>query len=315
MQPLQSTDGAGHPQAVNNDDEMMSGQIFRAHDSRFKMAMADYTDCARGRRHHGVRAVRNAAFDTMPGMPFPAHALVLAPIITLLAYAVLAIGGFGSALLSIPLLALLLPVKTVVPLVLIVDFVATAATGLRFRQDVDLAEIKPLVPWMLIGLIAGISLLVELPSRWVLVALGLFVLGYAMYSLASRTRQPSHSRWWSIPAGLIGGVVSGMVGVGGPVYVIYLSGRLREPARLRASLSTTFSVNTAARLALFLVAGLLFDKILWLAAAGLLPFMAFGLVIGHRIHVRLTHAQIARFVSVMLLLSGLAVLWKALLPG
>jgi hypothetical protein len=248
-------------------------------------------------------------------MSFSPQAWALAPVIVVLAYVVLAIGGFGSALLSIPLLALLLPVKVVVPLVLIVDFIATAATGLRFRQDVDLGEIKPIVPWMLLGLTAGVTLLVNLPARWVLLALGVFVMGYAFYSLASHARRASHSKWWSIPAGVVGGVVSGLVGVGGPIYVIYLSGRLRDPARLRASLSATFSLNTAARLTLFLVSGLLLEKAVWLVAAYLLPFMALGLLVGHRIHLKLTHAQIARFVALMLLVSSVSVLWKALAAG
>jgi uncharacterized membrane protein YfcA len=248
-------------------------------------------------------------------MSFPLQTLALAPVIVLLAYIVLAIGGFGSALLSIPLLALLLPVKVVVPLVLMVDFVATAATGLRFRQDVDVREIKPILPWMLLGLAAGVTLLVNLPPRWVLLALGVFVVGYAFYSLAFHARQQSHSKWWSIPTGVVGGAVSGLVGVGGPIYVIYLSGRLRDPARLRASLSAMFSLNTAVRLVLFLVSGLLLEKTVWLAAAYLLPFMALGLFLGYRIHLKLTHAQIVRFVALMLLVSGISVLWKALAAG
>ena len=251
----------------------------------------------------------------MTAMSFPLQTWVLAPVIVVLAYVVLAVGGFGSALLSIPLLALLLPVKFVVPLVLMVDFVATAATGLRFRQDVDVREIKPILPWMLLGLTAGVTLLVNLSSRWVLLALGVFVIGYAVYSLAFHARQPSHSKWWSIPTGVVGGVVSGLVGVGGPIYVIYLSGRLRDPARLRASLSAMFSLNTAVRLALFLVSGLLLEKTVWIAAAYLLPFMALGLFLGYRIHLKLTHAQIARFVALMLLVSGISVLWKALSAG
>jgi hypothetical protein len=60
-------------------------------------------------------------------MPFSLSVFALASAIVLIAYTVLAVAGFGSALISIPLLALILPVKLVIPLVLIVDFMATAA--------------------------------------------------------------------------------------------------------------------------------------------------------------------------------------------
>jgi uncharacterized membrane protein YfcA len=241
--------------------------------------------------------------------------IALAPLVIVAAYIVLAVGGFGSALISIPLLALLLPVKLVVPVVLLVDLTATLATGMRFRQDVAWAEIKPIIPTMLIGLIAGVTLLVKLPARWVLTSLGLFILGYGLYSLVYHERTRMHSRWWSIPTGVVGGVISGLFGMGGPVYVMYLAGRIVDPSRLRATLSAIFSTNTAARLGLFLFSGLLVQKQVWTTAACLLPFMALGLFIGHRLHLRLNRSQIGRLISLLLLATGAGVLWKAASSG
>ena len=244
-------------------------------------------------------------------MPFALSALVLAPAVVLVAYAVLAVAGFGSALISIPLLALMLPVKLVIPLVLIVDFTATAATGLRFRRDIALQELKPIVVPMALGLLAGVTLLVQLPARWVLLALGVFIFSYGLYSLLVQAKVQAHSRWWAIPTGLVGGVISGLFGMGGPMYVIYLSGRIADPTQLRATLSTMFTINTGARLILFLVSGLLLRQDVWIAALCLLPFMALGLYIGHRLHVRLSTAQIGRIISVLLLLTGASILVKA----
>ena len=58
-------------------------------------------------------------------MPYPLEALILAPLIVLCGYIVLGIGGFGSVLVAMPLLALVLPIKTVVPLMLLLDFVGS----------------------------------------------------------------------------------------------------------------------------------------------------------------------------------------------
>jgi hypothetical protein len=242
-------------------------------------------------------------------------ALALAPLIVVLAYAVLAISGFGSALISIPLLALLMPVKLVIPVVLIVDLTATLATGMRFRRDVTLDEIKPIIPSMLLGLIAGVTLLVRLPAQWVLMALGLFIVSYAGYSLTYRERARIASKWWSLPTGLAGGVSSGLFGMGGPVYVVYLAARITDPAALRATLSALFSMNTAARLCLFVFSGLLVQKLVWITALCLLPFMALGLFIGHRVHLKLTRTQIAKLVSLLLLATGMSILWKAFAVG
>ena len=244
-------------------------------------------------------------------MPFDLATLILAPLIVLLAYVVLAVGGFGSALVSIPLLALLLPVKVVLPVVLIVDFIATFLTGLRLRRDIALDEVKPLIPFTLIGLIAGVTLLVKLPARWVLTALGIFILAYSLYSLIHHDRKHIHSRWWALPTGLSGGLFGGMFGMGGPIYVMHLSGRIPDAARLRATLSTVFTINTAARLALFFASGLLLQHEVWLGALCLLPFMALGLFAGHHVDVKLTRIQVARFISLLLLATGASIVFKA----
>ena len=74
-------------------------------------------------------------------------------------------------------------------------------------------------------------------------------------------------------------------------------------------------MNCAARLGLVLVFGLLAQMQLWITAACLLPFMALGLFIGHRIHLNLNRSQIGRLISMLLLATGASVLWKALCAG
>ena len=110
-------------------------------------------------------------------MPLPLPALLFAPLVVILAYIMLAVGGFGSALLSIPLLALVLPVKLTIPVVLIVDFIATLSTGMRFRRDVALDEIKSVIPTMLLE-----GLMVRPPESKV-------------------TPLPTRARWRSAPFG------------------------------------------------------------------------------------------------------------------
>jgi uncharacterized membrane protein YfcA len=53
----------------------------------------------------------------------------------------------------------------------------------------------------------------------------------------------------------------------------------------------------------------------WTTAACLLPFMALGLFIGHRLHLRLNRSQIGRLISLLLLATGACVLWKAWVAG
>jgi uncharacterized membrane protein YfcA len=245
-------------------------------------------------------------------MPYPLEVLILAPIIVLCGYVVLGIGGFGSALVAMPLLALVLPIRTVVPLMLLLDFVGMLTQGMRLRRDLDRREMLAVVPWLLVGMTVGVTALVLLPARALLVALGISILAYAVSSLRHHHDRRPIARWWAVPAGLFGGLFGGMFGTGGAVFAMYYTSRIPDPSRMRATMSAVFVVSTAARLLLFLVSGLLLQREVWLAFAALVPLVLIGFFVGHRLHGRLTPLQVARFISVLLVFSGTSVLIKGL---
>ena len=245
-------------------------------------------------------------------MPFPLEALILSPLIVLCGFIVLGIGGFGSALVSMPLLALVLPIKLVIPLMLLLDFVGMITQGVRLRHDLDRREMQAVLPCMLLGMGAGVGALVALPATALLVILGSLILTYGIYSFRHRPDRKAVSRRWSVPAGLLGGLISGMFGTGGAIFAMYYSARIPDLLRMRATMSAVFLVTTGARLVLFLVAGLLLQREVWLAFGGLVALVPIGIVIGHRLHGRLTPLQLARTVSVLLVASGVSVLAKGL---
>lgn len=245
-------------------------------------------------------------------MSFSLQAYLFAPLVVLLGYTVLGLGGFGSALVAMPLLALLLPIKLVVPLMLMLDFVGMLTNGLKLRRDLDRSEVVAILPWLLIGVIGGVTALVILPARALLAALGVLIIGYGLQTLRARPGRKPVARWWSVPAGLFGGLIGGMFGTGGAIFAMYYTARIPDLTRMRATMSAVFVVSTGTRLLLFLVSGLLFNAQMWLSFAGLLPMVFIGLYVGHRLHGRLTPAQIARLLSLLLLGSGVSVLTKAL---
>jgi uncharacterized membrane protein YfcA len=245
-------------------------------------------------------------------MPFPLETLVAIPLIGLLAYIILGISGFGSALVTIPLLVHFLPLQTVVPLVVMVDFLATLTTGLRFRAHVETGELKLLIPSVIAGILAGVTLLAMLPRHATLVALGIFIVAYGVYRLFAHAPVSGISRWWGIPTGLTGGLIGGLFGVGGPIYAAYMTARVPDVSRMRATLAAVFTFSTGFRVSVYLLSGLMLQKDVWWAFLMLAPIMPVGLFIGHRLHARLTREQVGRFISLLLVVSGVSLLWKAI---
>jgi len=231
--------------------------------------------------------------------------------IVLLAYFIRGISGFGSGLVSVPLLAHFLPLTFVVPLILVTDFSSSLMLGRHTRRQVRWDELRPLLPFGLVGVVAGATLLLNLPRTPLLATLGALVLVFGIRNLLAWHGTRTVSRAWAVPAGLVGGTVSALFGTGGPPYVIYLNHRVHDKSELRATFNGLFLVEGGARLLLFAVLGLLAGSTLWLALLLALPLVAAGLALGHRVHLGLTSAQMQRAIGALLLASGGSLLWRA----
>jgi len=240
--------------------------------------------------------------------------LILAAAVILLAYLVRGISGFGSALVAVPLLAHFLPLTFVVPWVIVMDTLAAlllARSGQR-SGHVRWEEIRWLVPAALLGIVAGILLLVNLEPGPLLVALGLFVAGFGVRNLLGLHGDRTVTRWWAVPAGILGGGIGALFATGGPPMVIYLTHRLHDKSELRATLSGLFLIEGSLRVVGLIMAGLLFQpKMGWYLLAGV-PLMLTGLMVGNHIHLNLGQRQMAVAIALLLIGSGLSLLWRVL---
>jgi uncharacterized protein len=244
---------------------------------------------------------------------FPPATLVCAPLIVLLAYTILGITGFGASITALPLLAHLLPLRFAVPMLLLLDFSASLIVGTRNRAAISRPELRAIVPFMFLGIALGATVLVHAPTKWLMFILGVFVLGYAAYSLLTRVQAEPMSRAWAAPLGTLGGVFSALFGTGGPVYAIYLARRLPDKSVLRATIATVITLSGISRLGVFAIAGLYAQENMLLATACLLPFMLAGLWLGNRLHHRLPAKLVKQGMWIILIFGGASLLMRSLL--
>jgi uncharacterized membrane protein YfcA len=169
-------------------------------------------------------------------LPLDLPALLAGALVVTAGYLIFACTGFGASLITVPVLAHFLPVPFVLAVSVLLDVAASLAVGARFRRDADRSELAWLAPFAVLGNILGVTLLVGLPRRASIAGLGAFCLAYGFWSLARASRTTVASRGWAPVAGLAGGITGALFGSGGPPYVIYLTRRLGEPERLRATI-------------------------------------------------------------------------------
>jgi len=164
---------------------------------------------------------------------------------------------------------------------------------------------------MLVGMALGVAVLVYLPRTALLVALGVFVVAYGAHYALRRGPALRLPRWSAAPIGLVAGAISSAFSVGGPLYILYLTGRGADPDQIRATMPVIFIFTTIVRIVLFAVAGLFAREIL-IAAAALLPVMACGMWCGHRLHARFSRDSVIRVMGGLLVASGASLIVRAL---
>lgn len=234
--------------------------------------------------------------------------IVLAPLSIALGYTIFGLSGFGSTLISVPILAHFLPVSYLVPLCALLDLGSSIFVGTTARQHVAKGELKRLLPLMLVGFALGAALLLHVPDAYLRTALGLFAVAIGANAIVNPVVDRTISPWWVVPTGVIGGAVSTTFGAGGPIYATYLSGRLRDKSEVRATTSTVISISAFSRAAVYVVSGLLLHAAIWTGLVLLAPFAWLGVRTGHRIHTGLTQRQMRRVIGTIIVLTGASLL-------
>ena len=230
--------------------------------------------------------------------------------VLVLAYGIFALIGFGSALLASAPLALVMPVARVVPLLAVLDCVGSLQRGWQARRHLAGAALRRLRPGMLAGQLLGVALLSHLPLRAMAVLLGGFIAAYGLRGVLNR--RPAHR----LPDGLawlygaFGGVLGGLFGSGGFVYAAFLQARLSVREVFRGTQGVMIAVSTAWRIVLCAFAGLIDLRLLGTALL-LLPAVYLGMKLGGQIDRRLSGPALARGLHILLMVSGAALIYRA----
>ncbi|MEO8411180.1 MAG: sulfite exporter TauE/SafE family protein, partial [Propionivibrio sp.] len=94
--------------------------------------------------------------------------------------------GFGLALVSVPLLSLLLDVKVAVPVAGLFGWLITFPLVYRMRQYVQWRICLIMVVASLPGSLLGANLLKIMPAHWILVLMGSVLIFATLHSLLKR---------------------------------------------------------------------------------------------------------------------------------
>ena len=230
-----------------------------------------------------------------------------------IAYSARGASGFGAAA-ALPLLALVLPLKTLVPAWTLIALVAGTALLGSDRNKIVWAEVVKLLPGTIIGIALGLYVFTMLSADALAKWVGGFILAYGLYSLWTTFGAGAKPQLPARAAALLGGFAGGMTGtvvgtMGSTFYAIYFDTIKLGKDGYRATMTAILLTLSLGRGVGYFAVGEFGRDVLMLTMV-LLPSMLLGIFIGNRIHHGMSETAFRRTVACALTVSGLALLIK-----
>jgi len=231
-------------------------------------------------------------------------------IIVFLAGLVQGFSGFGSVLLSLPLLLLFLDVKTAVPLMALAGLPLTVFLIIPLWKHLEWKKVSPLLAGSLFGVPCGVYLLRALDSAAIMMILGVILFFYGLYGLFIKPVSYALKKPWAYLFGFLAGCLGGGFSTPGPPVIVYTAMQPWSKEEIKATLQSYFLISGFLIVLVQGANGLITAEALHYFYLSILPIVA-GTWMGHFFGGKIPEALYRKVVFVMLILLGLFTIWKA----
>ena len=220
--------------------------------------------------------------------------------------------GFGDALVAMPLLALLVGLKTATPLVALAASTIGLSILIKNWRKVRIRSAWRLIVSSAVGIPIGLALLKEAYEDVLMVILAAVLIGFGIYSLARPRLLTIRGEKPAFAFGFIAGILGGAYNSNGPPVVIYGTLKRWDPETFRATLQGFLFPTSLFILAGHGLAGLWTGPVIrtYLYA---LPLVFAAVYLGGRINRAFSTERFAKGVYVLLIALGLLLLARTLL--
>ena len=223
--------------------------------------------------------------------------------------------GVGTPLLTVPLMALVLPPQMAVALMAMPVVVANLWQA---RRAVDgLSVVKNLWPaflMVLIGTWFGVKILVDIDESLLLTVVGVLVILFAILqgSQYQLTLPKSMQKTAGAGFGLASGLIGGLSSMFGPMLIIYLTaipGFTKE--KFVSSISFLYVSAVVPWTVILIWFGILDRYLLIYSLFAVLP-VSFGVLLGERLRNLISDNHFRFLVLIVLLCSGITMLYRGM---
>jgi uncharacterized protein len=218
--------------------------------------------------------------------------------------------GFGLAIISMPLLLLIMDAKIASPLMALVSvFIALGVVITSWKIIIWPAALR-LLGATILGMPVGLFLLLHATSTQVKIVLGITLVLFGLYSLLPFPRPWLQNENWAFPFGFLGGILGSAFNINGPPTILYGAMRRWDAQRFRATLSGYLLPSSFIIFISHLISGF-WTRAVWTQMLYCLPVAAVGFLVGSWINKRIKPEKFTGLLNFLMIGMGILLLVAA----
>jgi len=213
------------------------------------------------------------------------------------------LSGFGSILLALPLLTIILDIKTAIPLIALHGLFATVILLIELRKHLDWQKILPLFAGSIPGIPIGVFFLKTMNTDTIQLTMGIILLTYALFGLFTR---PLIWEMGTVGVSLVGfwaGLLGGALGTSGPPVIFYTSLQPWTKDKIKATMRGFYAASGLVVVLLHALNGLTTMPVLWYFLISM-PGLVLGTFLGSFFYGRIDEKTYKRVILILLALLG-----------
>ena len=239
-------------------------------------------------------------------------------IIIFLANIIHGITGFAGTVLAMPFSIRLVGYEVAKPILNVLGILSGLYVFAGNRKQVEWKEVCKIVGIMTVGILGGIFIKGLFAGKQAILykLLGLFVIALAVLGLVKvfegeKTKTENEQRFsrWNYILLPLAGIVHGIFVSGGPLLISYLTTRIKDKDRFRATISTVWIFLNTVILLDDIRSGYWTKELLEVQMISV-PFLFAGMFIGGCLVKRMSQKKFMKITYVLLIISGLSLLVK-----
>lgn len=231
-------------------------------------------------------------------------------VIILISAIIQGISGFGFSLVAVPLLALLLPLETITPMLVLFSLLLNIILFKKVKGKTDKKQMGLLIAFGLISIPIGMFALKSLNESYIKLGVGIIVVISALamnfgYKIKFKNQNLAYGL-----TGFLSGILNGSSSLSGPPVILMLSNEGVDKNNFRKTLATYFMTLNLLSVPIFFFGGILTKEVL-VKSGQLLPAMVVGVFLGVKLGDKIPESIFKKLTLILIFIMGIMTLISA----